>query len=220
MIIATVGEKGGTGKTTLATNLAGMRAAHADVILVDADRQGTASLWVQNRAALDLSLPSCVQSFSPGLSRTIRDMARRYDDVIVDVASGDSTELQQVLNTAETVVLPLQPAAPDVWTIGQMDWRVEDALAVNEELRAFAVINKASPNPRAMDARRAKEALTEAKSIVVEDCPTLHERMAFKRAIAQGRTIWEYSPRDPRGCAEIAAVYSLVFGQTYQQNGA
>ena len=44
MIVAVLGEKGGTGKTTLATNLAGMRAAEGrDVLIIDADRQGSAS---------------------------------------------------------------------------------------------------------------------------------------------------------------------------------
>ena len=41
MIIAVLGEKGGTGKTTFTTNLAGMRAAASrDVLMIDADRQG------------------------------------------------------------------------------------------------------------------------------------------------------------------------------------
>ena len=50
MIIAIFGEKGGTGKTTLATNLAGMRAAaNRDVLIIDADRQGSASYWTEKR---------------------------------------------------------------------------------------------------------------------------------------------------------------------------
>ena len=218
MIVATVGEKGGTGKTTLATNLAGMRAGCSDVVIVDADRQGTASLWVEERQAHGLVMPACVQSFGASLSRTIRDMARQYSDVIVDVASGDSMELQHALNTAQAAILPIQPSAADLWTIGPLDWRVEDAQVANDELRAFAVINKASPNPRAKDADRAREGLSEAKAIAVTDCPTVHERMAFKRAIEQGRTIWECRPRDKHACSEIAAVYRLVFNQHYEQN--
>jgi Mrp family chromosome partitioning ATPase len=46
MIVAILGEKGGTGKTTLAVNLAGLRATEGrDVLLLDADRQGSASYW-------------------------------------------------------------------------------------------------------------------------------------------------------------------------------
>ena len=47
MIIAVLGEKGGTGKTTVAVNLAGMRAAAGwRVLLLDADRQGSSAYWV------------------------------------------------------------------------------------------------------------------------------------------------------------------------------
>lgn len=219
MIIATVGEKGGTGKTTLATNLAGMRAAHSDVCIVDADRQGTASAWVEERASQGLAMPSCVQGFGASLTRMIRDMARRYADVIVDVASGDSLELQCALRAAEVAVLPVQPSAADFWTIGQMDWRVEESQALNDDLTAYAVINKASPNPRAKDADRARQGLTEATAITVSDCPTVHERMAFKRAIEQGKTVWEYRPRDNRACQEAAAVYRLVFDQHFKDEG-
>ena len=49
MIISVLGEKGGTGKTTLATNLAAIRATGSDLILLDADRQGSSSFWVQER---------------------------------------------------------------------------------------------------------------------------------------------------------------------------
>ena len=219
MIVATIGEKGGTGKTTLATNLAGMRAAHSDVVIVDADRQGTATLWVEEREARDLAMPSCVPGYGASLLRIIRDMALRYTDVIVDVASGDSMELQSALSIAQVAILPVQPSAADVWTIGHMDWRVEDALVVNDELAAFAVINKASPNPRAKDADRARQGLSEAKAISVGDCPTVHERMVFKRAIEQGRTVWECRPRDKRACWETAEVYKLVFNQRYEDGG-
>ena len=50
MIILVGGEKGGTGKTTLATNLAQMRAsAGKDVLLIDSDKQESASSWAGQR---------------------------------------------------------------------------------------------------------------------------------------------------------------------------
>ena len=215
MIVASLGEKGGTGKTTLATNLAGMRAYHSDVVLIDADRQGTASIWMERRAEhLDLSLPSCVQSFGAGLSRTIRDMARRYNDVVVDVASGDNLELSQALASADAIMIPMQPAAADLWTFGQMDIRVEDAIAINDLLRAFAIINKASPNPRAGDVAAARSAMADAVAITVSEY-TVCERVSIKRAIPQGRTVPEYRPIDARACAELEAVYKLVYGDEY-----
>ena len=68
MIVLVGGEKGGTGKTTLATNLAALRAASgADVLLVDTDRQGSASFWAATRDENDaLAAVPCVQVFGKG----------------------------------------------------------------------------------------------------------------------------------------------------------
>ena len=79
MIVAVLGEKGGTGKTTFATNLAGMRAgAGRDVLIVDADRQGSASYWAEARERQEVAAVASVQKFGTGLVRAVADMARRY----------------------------------------------------------------------------------------------------------------------------------------------
>jgi chromosome partitioning protein len=91
MIVAVLGEKGGTGKTTLATNLAGMRAAEGrDVLIIDADRQGSASYWAEKRTETHPDLPTVqsVQKFGGGLQLAVRDMARRYADLIIDAGAG------------------------------------------------------------------------------------------------------------------------------------
>ena len=84
MIILIGGEKGGTGKTTLATNLAAMRAlAGHDVLLVDTDRQGSAAAWALKRGESETKKPRVpVSRFSgkgfrlnlrtcPGATRTL-----------------------------------------------------------------------------------------------------------------------------------------------------
>ena len=159
MIIAVFGEKGGTGKTTLATNLAGMRAAaDCDVLIIDADRQGSASYWTEKRDDLHPTLPTvhCVQKFGNGLLRTVRDMARRYDDIVLDIGAGDSREGESALQVADRAIIPVQPAGLDVWTLGLIDDRVQEASTVNKKLAAFVVLNRASPNPKDNDANEAR----------------------------------------------------------------
>jgi chromosome partitioning protein len=147
MIIAVLGEKGGTGKTTLATNLAGMRAAEGcDVLLLDADRQGSASYWAEKRSEThpQLRRVESVQKFGEGLIRTVRDLARRYHDIMIDAGAGDTREVESALRVAERAIIPVQPAGLDVWTLGLVDDRVGEAKAVNAVLVAYVVLNRAS----------------------------------------------------------------------------
>ena len=69
MVILIGGEKGGTGKTTIATNLAALRAlAGHDVLLVDTDSQGSASYWASSRDEAGIKpRVACIQKFGKGL---------------------------------------------------------------------------------------------------------------------------------------------------------
>ena len=89
MIVLIGGEKGGTGKSTIATNLAAYLAGRgADVILLDSDQQSTAARWVERRNQNHPHLPKvhCVQK-AGNLFETIRDLASRYQQVLIDAGA-------------------------------------------------------------------------------------------------------------------------------------
>jgi chromosome partitioning protein len=213
MIVAVLGEKGGTGKTTLATNLAGMRAVDGrDVLLLDADRQASASYWAEKRSHQhpQVHAVQSVQKFGEGLMRTVRDMERRYDDILIDAGAGDSREVESALRVADLAIVPVQPAGLDVWTLGLIDDRVGEALTVNGALRAYVVLNRASPNPKDNDADEARQA--------IEGCAHLRlapgmicDRVAVKRAAPAGLTVLEYKPFDAKAAAEMQQLYALAF---------
>ena len=123
MIILFGGEKGGTGKTTLATNLAAMRArAGRDVLLIDTDPQGSASYWTQCRDEEKVEpRVACVQKFGKGLQAEVRDLANRYQDIIIDAGGRESVELRAGIVVADFAFIPIQPSQFDVWTLGRMD---------------------------------------------------------------------------------------------------
>jgi len=213
MIVAVLGEKGGTGKTTFATNLAGLRAAAGrDVLIVDADRQGSASYWAEARERQEVAVVASVQKFGPGLVRAVADMARRYADVVIDIAAGDSREIEGALRTADRVLIPVQPAGLDVWTLGIIDERVGEAKVANPKLEAFVVINRASPNPRDNDVHEAREAIGDCQNFVIAET-VVRERVAIKRAAPKGLTVSEYRPADPKAAEELDALYRLAFAE-------
>ena len=100
MILLLGGEKGGTGKSTIATNLAAWLAVHGgDVILVDTDVQRTAANWVDRRNLLN-GVPALLNGVPAvqcaerrgNVFHTLRDLAKRYEQVIVDAGGRDSEE--------------------------------------------------------------------------------------------------------------------------------
>jgi chromosome partitioning protein len=188
-----------------------MRAtAGRDVLIVDADRQGSASYWAEAREKQDLPPVASVQKFGGGLMRAVSDMARRYSDLVIDVAAGDSREIEGALRTADQVIIPVQPAGLDVWTLGIIDERVGEAKAANPTLEAFVVINRASPNPRDRDVDEAREAICECENFVVSDV-VVRERVTIKRAAPKGLTVVEYRPLDQKAVEELEALYRLAF---------
>ncbi len=96
MILLLGGEKGGTGKSTLATNLAAWLAVNdRDVILVDTDVQRTAANWVDRRNLLN-GVPAVQCAERRGnVFHALRDLAKRYEEVIVDAGGRDSEPEQR-----------------------------------------------------------------------------------------------------------------------------
>ena len=214
MILLIGGEKGGTGKTTLATNLSALRSASGrDVLLVDTDRQGSASFWGAVRDEADgLASVPCVQLFGKGVARQLADLAGRYDDIVVDAGGRDSVELRSAMVAAERLYVPVQASQFDVWTLEQMDELVEQAQAINPDLKAGVVINRASTHPRVREAEEAKALVADFEHldytyVVVRD------RIAYRRAASEGLAVHEAEEPDAKAVGEMAAWYEAVFGE-------
>lgn len=214
MVILVGGEKGGTGKTTLATNLAALRAGSGvDVLLVDTDRQGSASFWSAVRDEVKgLAAVPCVQVFGKGVSRQVQDLAGRYRDVIVDAGGRDSVELRSAMVVADRLYVPVQASQFDVWTLEQVDGLVEQVQAINPDLEARVVFNRASTHPRVREAEEAEAFVNDFEHLEASGV-TVRDRIAYRRAAAEGRAVAEMAEPDGRAVAEMAAWYTAVFGE-------
>ena len=212
MIVVVAAEKGGTGKSTLAVHLAGWSVrAGRDVMLVDADRQGTASIWAEARADLGREAPSVVRQYGRGLRRNVRDLSSRYDEVVVDMGSGDVQGIEALMRVAHLIVVPVQPNGWDVWTVELLDDLAADAFEVNEDLRVAVVLNRASPHGASLDVPAAQDVLRRFEH--VEDSGlVVRERAAIRRATPYGMLVDEYAPPDESAARELGEVHHLVYG--------
>jgi chromosome partitioning protein len=210
MILVVGNTKGGVGKTTVAVNLAVLRAAAGrDVLLVDGDEQGTASLFTQLRADT-LGQPGYTSVVLQGAAvRTqVRQLASKYQDIIIDVGGRDTGSLRAALTVADAVLVPVQPRSFDVWALDQVAALVKEAREINPDLRAMAFLNAADAQGR--DNAEAQEALGEVDGVDGLKA-MLVRRKAFPNAAAQGRAVTEAQPRDVKAVEELTALADIAF---------
>ncbi len=208
------GEKGGTGKTTLATNMAAMLALQGrDVLLLDTDRQGTASFWATVREESEIEPRiSCVQKFGKSLASQVRDLAERYDEIVIDAGGRDSVELRYALGVCDRAYIPVQPFQFDIWTIRQMDELVEMAQGLNQNLEAFLVLNRVSTNPTVREDQETRDFFNEEGfqnlSLLTS---ILRDRIAFRKSARDGISVVEWK-QDRKATAEINNLFKEVYG--------
>lgn len=214
MIILIGGEKGGPGKTTVAVNLAAIRTKHcSDLLLIDTDRQPTASFWcsVREDNAIEPRIAS-IQKFDKTVRTEILHLKTKYKDIIIDAGGRDSQELRSALLVAEKAIFPLRPSQFDLWTLGRMNTLVETAQEFNEGLQAYVVINQALPNPSVKEVEESRELVKEFSSLQLLNSH-LYERIVYRRAAIQGMAVTEYKPEDERASREMMNLYKEIYDE-------
>lgn len=211
MIILIGAEKGGTGKTTLATSLAAMRTNDGhDVLLLDTDPQGTATYWNRLRDQTQAPKITCVQVFGE-VDREIRKLASKYDEIIIDAGGRDSEELRSSILVAHKIYIPLQPSQFDIWTITQMAKIVERGKTFNRDLQAYILLNLASTHPYAKEIEEVQETIKEANFKCLQLSPVvIKKRNAFQKAASQGLSVTELE-NESNAVAEITKLYKEIY---------
>jgi chromosome partitioning protein len=147
MILAVGNIKGGVGKTMLAVNIAVALAQQGrDVLLIDGDDQASAATFARIRADLPVkSSFTTVQLQGAAIRQQMRQLAGKYDRIIIDVGGRDTGSLRAALTVADAILIPFQPRSVDPWTAAEMSALVGEARHVNDRLRAYALLNLADP---------------------------------------------------------------------------
>jgi chromosome partitioning protein len=212
MIILIGGEKGGTGKTTIATNLAAIRAKNGhDVLLVDTDKQGSASSWSDIRDIKNTKtrVPN-IQKFGSNLTADVLDLQKRYEDIVIDAGGRDSVELRATMTIADKMFVPVQASQFDIWTLSIINDLVIQARGFNPSLSPMVIINRAATNPAINEVKEAIEVFSEFEYLTLSQ-HILKERISYRKAAKSGLSVIELPKPDSKSTQEILALYEEVF---------
>lgn len=215
MIFVIGGIKGGSGKTTIATNLAVMRSQHTKVLLVDADEQKSAWDWSQQRDQCLIERNISIKPHIPittvcmsgkAIFSNLLRIKQDYDDIIVDTGGRDTTSQRSALCIADKLLLPFKPSSIDIWTLFPLKEILYEC--VNPNLKVYAMINQADAVGK--DNQEAIEILKEFAEIQTLEC-TIGNRKAFRNAAAEGFGVEELFPIDKKACQEMQSLYDLIY---------
>jgi chromosome partitioning protein len=198
--IAIVSQKGGSGKTTLALNLAVTATAEGQhACVIDTDPQATAAAWGDWR---EDDRPEVLTSPPARLARTVQSAIKRGADlVLIDTPPHADAAAREAVKTADLVLVPTRPRAFDL-----------HAVEATAELVRFAkkpafVLFNAVP-PRATNLIAEVSGFVEGLGLAI--CPIrFGERAAFHHYSSAGEVAVEGDP-DGKAAAEVAALWAWV----------
>jgi chromosome partitioning protein len=210
IVIAVIGQKGGTGKTTIATGLAvaALQAGLAPAVL-DLDPQANAWNWKKRRG---MERDPAVKATSPSALRDYLETLRglRADIVFIDTPGRSESAALQAARLADLVLIPVQMQIFDMETLMAVK---DDILRLAGDPPAVVVINRAHPNVRGA-ADETRDTIEKVYGLTVAPVH-LSNRAAYADAPIAGLAAQELDP-DGRAAEELSALFQFVHKSTGQ----
>ncbi|WP_417221244.1 ParA family partition ATPase [Arthrobacter sp.] len=202
-VISVINQKGGVGKTTVATHLAtALRLAGHSVLLVDSDPQGSARDW----AAVQEDHPlSVVGMDRPTIERDLKSIAP-VDFVIIDGAPQAADLAVSAIKASDFVLIPVQPSPYDIWATADLVELVKQRIEITDgNLQAAFVVSRAITGTNI--GKEVSGVLEGYELPILES--RVHQRVNYASSAASGSTVLEDQP-DSEGAKEMAQLAAEI----------
>jgi len=203
-VIAVLNQKGGSGKTTIATHLAhALQLDGYDILLVDSDPQGSARDW----AAVREDQPVTVVGIDRAtIDRDIKNIARKVDFVVIDGAPQAADLAVSAIKAADFILIPVQPSPYDIWATSDLVELVKQRIEITDnKLKAAFVVSRAIKGTKI--GTEVAEALKGYELPVLKTRIT--QRVSYPETAAIGTTVLATDP-DSDASAEIRALANEI----------
>jgi chromosome partitioning protein len=205
-VIAVANQKGGVGKTTLAMNMAAGLTRRGSCIVVDADPQGSATMWIELSDALR-EFPAKVVPAEDEIKKQIIQLQTEFDYIVIDCPpeiKSDST--MSAIEISQVMLIPLLPSPMDLWASTRIEELINRVQRVNPTISAFVVLNQIEP--RSAMSRGMDGALQEINIPVLRH--RLSRRASYRTAALEGCSVYDLGFRGQVASEEIDNIIDEV----------
>jgi chromosome partitioning protein len=204
-VIAVINQKGGTGKTTLALNLAAGLARRAATAIADADPQRSISQWVAMGGNED-ALPRVTQ-VGDSAAAVISHLKKNHRYVVVDCPPAvQGAAIEEIMASVDWVLIPVLPSPLDLWASVEMAALVNEAQKKNRTLQAWLVLNQVET--RNALSRVMQQAVAEFDVPLLQ--ASIQRRAAYRSAAVEGISVYALGSRGLQAVADIEAIIEEV----------
>lgn len=182
--------KGGTGKSTVAFNLAvWLSHENKKIQLFDLDPQQTLAdvIEVRYEEEYEPTLPHAEHLKALTKVKAKHD----YDEILIDASMSDQEALKIALKMCDRVVIPVAPSQADIWST-QRFLKLVKQTCTDKKPEILAVINRADTHPRVIETTESEEALDFLPGLTRLK-QRLYNRTAYRRSFSEGLGVFELS---------------------------
>lgn len=187
MIISFLNQKGGVGKTTLSVSVAGClaRLGHR-VLLIDADKQGSATTWASLREDAPFQVVSMARA---NMARDALKLAQDYTHAIIDGPPHAEEIARSCIVASDFVALPIEPSGLSTWASDLTVRQVKEAQELKPQLKCGFVVSRKIG--KTVIGRDIRNMAAEAGLPILES--EIEQRVAFAEGMTMGQTIFEWA---------------------------